>query len=281
MQPTGEWLNQPGGLAERLAFLRKAAGLTGERMAADLGWPRTKVSKIENGRQMPTAGDITGWAAECGREDLAAGLLETLTEAESVHRQYRHQVSRGHAAIQDDLNELVRQAKRIRNFEVLVVPGLLQTADYSRYRMLEAVRLRGFPEDGVEPAVAARMRRQGILYDATRSFEFIVTEAALRFLLCPAAVMLGQLDRLMSVAGLGNITLAVIPMGVELSVAPMQAFLIADDVTYLETPSAEDYLHGPEAETYQRMADGLLTESVTGDDARRLLLAAAAALRET
>ena len=38
--------------------MRKAAGLTGDRMAEDLCWPRSKISKIENGRQMPSAEDI-------------------------------------------------------------------------------------------------------------------------------------------------------------------------------------------------------------------------------
>ena len=45
MQPTGETLNEPGGLAERLKRLRKVAGLTGVQLAAQLGWPRSKVLK--------------------------------------------------------------------------------------------------------------------------------------------------------------------------------------------------------------------------------------------
>ena len=35
--------------------------------------------------------------------------------------------------------------------------------------------------------------------------------------------MAGQLDRLLGISGLGNVTLAIIPPGVELAVAPWSA----------------------------------------------------------
>jgi transcriptional regulator with XRE-family HTH domain len=280
LQPTGDWLNQPGGLADRLRRLRTAAGLTGERLAEHLGWPRPKISKLENGRQMPTVADITAWATACGDPGAAAELLDMLNTAQSLHRQYRHQLRRGHAAIQEDFDRLVRQVKRVRNFEVLVIPGLLQTADYARYRMLEMVRIHGFAEDGVEAAVAARMRRQDTLYDSGRQFEFVITEAALRVRLCPPQVMAGQLDRLLGLSGLANVTLGIIPLDADMPVTPLVGFMLLDDVTYVETPASDIYLRGEEASAYERIADGLLDEAVTGDDARRLITAAAARLRD-
>ena len=174
----------------------------------------------------------------------------------------------------------MRDAKRIRNFEIMIIPGLLQTADYARYRALEAVRVHGFAESEVEKTVAARMRRQEVLYDAGKAFEFIICEAALRYLLCPPQVMAGQLDRLLAVSGLGNVTLAVIPPGVELGVAPMVGYLTVDDVTVVETFTSEDKFIGAESATYDRITDGLMAEAVGGDEARRLIAAAASSLRE-
>jgi transcriptional regulator with XRE-family HTH domain len=278
VRPTGEWLNQPGGLAERLVRLRRGAGLTGDALAKQLGWPRSKVPKLENGRQLPTEADLTAWAQATGQPEAAAELLDMLAEARVVHRQYRHRLRRGHAAIQEELDELVRGAKRIRNVEVLFIPGLLQTPDYARYRMAEAVRNYGFAEDGVEAAVAARMRRQEALYDSDREFEFIIMEVALRVRVCPAEVMSGQLDRLLVATGLAGVTLAIIPLDAELTVAPDMGFLIADDVAYIETPTSEDLVRGEEAVTYGRLADGLRAEAVTGDAARELITAAARAL---
>jgi transcriptional regulator with XRE-family HTH domain len=276
---TADWLNQPGGLAERLQLMRKAAGLTGEELAGQLSWARSKISKLENGRQMPTTADVTAWAGACGQPDSAPELLTLLAEGQAVARQYRHWGGRGHAQIQLDLDTMVRQASVIRNAEALFIPGLLQTAGYARSRMEEAVRMHAFNEAGVDTAVAARLRRQEALYDTGRTFEFIICDAALQVLLCPPEDMAGQLDRLLLVSGLPNVTLGIIPLHKRLSVAPMHGFLIVDEVTFVETHTSELILTGEESAHYARIADGLLAESVTGDEARDLILTAATDLR--
>ena len=92
--------------------------------------------------------------------------------------------------------------------------------------------------------------------------------------------MAGQLDRLLTVSGLGNVTLGIIPPGVELDVAPMVGYLTVDDVTVVETFTSEDKFIGAESATYDRISAALMAEAVTGDGARRLISAAAASLRE-
>jgi transcriptional regulator with XRE-family HTH domain len=274
VRPTGEWLNQPGGRAERLQRLRRAAGLTGDQLAAQLGWPRSKIPKLENGRQMPSDGDITAWAQACGQPRAAPELLAMVAEARSVHRQYRHQLRRGgHAAAQKDLDKLVRQASRIRNFEILFVPGLLQTPGYARCRLQEAMRISG-DEAQVETAVAARMHRQEVLYDIGREFEFILMETVLLVRSCPDEVMLGQFDRLLGVIGLSNVTLGIIPLDAPLAVLPYTGFMVLDDLTYVETHTSEDLLQGQESAAYERLADELRAESVTGEAARELVTSA-------
>lgn len=280
MRPTGEWLAQPGGLADRLREIRRAAGLTGDRLAAQLDWPRSKVPKLENGRQMPTEADVAAWAHAASQPDAIPGLLAMLGEAQTVHRQYRHQVRRGgHAAVQADLDKLVRDARHIRNFETLIIPGLLQTPDYARYRLQEIMRLSGDAAD-VEAAVAARMRRQEVLYESGREFQFIIMETALLVRNCPSAVMLGQLDRLMTASGLGGISVGIIPLDAPLSLTPVvSAFLILDDAAYLETYTAEDLVYGNEAATYQQVADQLQAQAATGGAAHDLIMSASARAR--
>lgn len=281
MRPTGEWLNQPGGLAERLQRLRKAAGLTGDRLAELAGWPRSKVPKIENGRQMPTDQDIRTWADLAGRPDAVPELLDLLGDAQAVHRQWRHQLRGGHAALQAEFDALVQGAKLIRNFEIAFIPGLLQTPDYARYRALEAVRVHSARADGVDETVRTRMERAQVLYDSGKAFEFVITEAAFRLLPCPPRVMLGQLDRLMTASTLSNVTLGIIPFGVELAVMPMVGFLGVDDLTIVETFTSADTIRRPEADKYAEIFESLMGESVTGEDARRLIAAAAASLRDS
>ena len=196
MQPTSDWLNQPGGLAERLTLMRKAAGLTQNVLAERLSWPRSKVVKLENGRQMPSPADVSQWADACGQSDAVPELMRLLADAQAVHRQWRHQLRRGHAALQTDFDTLVRGGAVIRNFQTFLIPGLLQTPGYARARAMEGVRFHGTDPGKVEETVAARMRRQQVLYDVGKRFQFTIMDAALRYLLCPPDVMRGQLDRL-------------------------------------------------------------------------------------
>lgn len=146
MQPTGEWLNQPGGLTERLRALRHTSGLTQAELATRLGCTRTKVPKLENGQQMPTKDDLSALATACGHPEVIPELLAILSQAAVLHRQWQHELRRGQAALRVSFDELVRDAAMTRDFEIMLIPGLLQTAQYARYRALEAVRLHGTDE---------------------------------------------------------------------------------------------------------------------------------------
>jgi transcriptional regulator with XRE-family HTH domain len=261
--------------------MRKAAGLTGEQLAGRLGWSRPKVPKIENGHQMPSEQNVMDWVAACGQpENKADELLALLSEGQAVHRQWRQRLRHGHAATQTEWDTLIRKAIVIRNFEIVVIPGLLQTPEYARHRCLEAVRNYGAAEDGVDAALTARMRRQEVLYEPGHRFDFAVSEAALRIGAAPATVMIGQIDRLSVLSELPNITLGIIPLGVTLPTMPQNPFIVVDDMVFAETHGALITVTGNEADTYKRFADALMAETVTGDDARRVCLAAVESWRQ-
>jgi transcriptional regulator with XRE-family HTH domain len=261
--------------------MRRAARLTGDQLAGQLGWSRAKVPKIENGHQMPSEQDVMDWVAACGQaENVADELLAMLNEGQALHRQWRQRLRHGHAAIQTEWDTLIRQASVIRNFEIVVIPGLLQTPEYARHRALEAVRNYGAAEDGVDAAIAARMRRQDVLYEPSHRFEFAVSEAALRIGAAPATVMIGQLDRLTVLSELPNVSIGVIPLGVTLPTMLQNPFIVLDDSVFAETYGALITVTGDEADTYRRFADKLMAEAVTGDAARRLCLAAVETWRQ-
>jgi transcriptional regulator with XRE-family HTH domain len=273
-----EWLTRPGGLAQRLRQLRATAGLTGEQLAAQAGWDRYRVSKLENGRQMPSDNDITTWAQVTGQPGEAPGLLAMLAEGRAIHREWKHQARTGQAAVQADFDALVHEAARVRNFQIMVVPGLLQTPLYARSACLQVVRLVGTDPDKVDEAVSIRMARQRVLYEPGRTFDFVFTQAALDYPLCPRDVMAGQIDRLISVIGMPNVTFGIVPSGVELAITPQVGFLMVDDTTVVETFTSMDTLTGDESARYGEIFDLLQAQAVTGDEARRLLTAAAVRL---
>ena len=277
MHPTERKLTQPGSLPERLYRLRKGAGLNQGQLASALGWDRTKVSKIETGTQRPSGDDIRAWAATASQPEAAGELLDLLADVEAVHRTWRGRLRGGGAGVQDDYDRRVRAAKRIRAVSPLVIPGLLQTAAYARAIMTQVQETWGAID--VDASVEARLRRQEALYDQSRAFEFVTTEAALRMPPCPPQVMLGQMDRLMSL-DLDNVTLGIIPIGVQMPVVPQNGFMLLDDVAIAEGHGGEDTLGEQESAVYARVFERLMSVAATGEGARRLIAAAAASLRE-
>lgn len=270
-------------LAERLFRLRKdAAGLTGDQLAAQLGWGatgRTKVSKIENGRQVPTPEEIQAWALAAGHPEAADELLELLDDMKMTHTRWRWRLKNAgsQAAIQQDFDARTRAATRVRWAELTLIPGLLQTSPYARSVVTQAAAL--YPEDpDIDAAVQARMARQDVLYDQSKTFEFVITEAALRMLPCPPQVMLGQLDRLLSL-GLDNVALGIIPFG-QAQFIPLNGFYLLDDDLTIERWGGKTEDHaGEQTALYHRIFDTLMDEALIGEDARRLIAAAAEDLR--
>jgi transcriptional regulator with XRE-family HTH domain len=280
MSSSEEWLTRPGGIAYRLRSLRQGADLSGAALAAKLGWIQPRISKIETGKQMPTAEDVAAWARACGADDATVDeLLGVRVDAEVQHKRWQQQVRGGQAAIQQDYDGMVRAATVIRNAEVTTVPGLLQTPDYARYQAHQAVRLHDADPAEIEATVAARIRRQDVLYDTTKQFEFVITEAALRLVLCPRDAMQAQLDRLLGLTfGRANVWFGIIPFGVELLTVPQNRFLMLDETVLVEDFADEVTYRGERAATYAKAMDLLKAEAVEGESARALILKAIAAL---
>jgi hypothetical protein len=68
-----------------------------------------------------------------------------------------------------------------------------------------------------------------VIYRTGKRFHFVVTEAVLRYLLCPPEVTAGQLDRLVSLSTLTTIRFGVIPFEVQYTVAPVHGFYVYDE----------------------------------------------------
>lgn len=281
MNVTEEWLLRPGGLATRLRNLRRDAGKTGYDLAAELGWIQPKVSKIENGKQLPTPQDVEAWAQACGADEQATRELHELVAASrALHREWREQVRRGQASIQHDYDELAQQATLIRNAELTVIPGLLQTRSYARGQAMQGVILHGANPDEIDASVEARMRRQEVLYNESKRFEFVITEAALRLGWCPAPAMLTQLERLVTVTlGPPHIWFGIIPFGADLPVVAQARFVMFDDMAIVEDYVDEVTYRDDKAETFAKAMDLLKAEAVTDDPARRLIARAMEELR--
>lgn len=260
-------------LGGRLRDIRKDAGLTARALAAATGQHFTRVSKIEHGVQAPSDSDIRSWCRTCGAEDQVPDLIATLRAVESAYLEFRRQSRAGMRRVLG-AHTLARYERTqvFRIYEHNVIPGLFQTPEYSAAMLAFWIKFLGTPNDIAE-AVAARMERQRVLYRGSKRFAAVVEEQALRTWFGTAETQAGQLDRLLTLMSLPNITLGVIPMMIEREGVPSTGFWIFDDsLVALETPSASIEVNRPQEITlYRRMFDILTTSAVHGKPAREII----------
>jgi transcriptional regulator with XRE-family HTH domain len=259
-------------LGKRLRERRRQAELSGRELAEALAWPPSKVSKLENGRQSPTDDDIRAWAKATDAEEDTDGLLAALHTLEVQNIEWQRQLRGGLRSHQNELVALDEATRLFRAFECTYVPGLLQTAEYARARFEQSVAVLKVGGD-IDEAVQTRLRRQEILYRQDKRFHFVLAEPALRYRLCSPAVMLGQLDRLISLAGLPNVKFGIIGFATSYTVAPAHGFWLLDEERVMvETYSAELNLAGPqEIELYRSIFDSMAAAASYGRQAREII----------
>jgi hypothetical protein len=189
---------------------------------------------------LPACTSATGVRPET-RDELIEDLRSLRVEYASWQRQLRD----GFAPRQRVGRLMEDGSTTVRNFQNTLVPGLLQTPDYAR-AIFRGLSLHGSQRD-IEPAVHERLRRQEALYEPGRDFRFLVTESALRARFCPVGVHRAQLDRLLVLAGLETVQLAVLPWTAELPTLVMHSFALFDDrLVLVETVNAELAIREPE-----------------------------------
>jgi hypothetical protein len=112
-----------------------------------------------------------------------------------------------------DFIELEAESTKIRSFQPLLVPGLLQTPSYSR--AVIAAHPSVVTETELQRRVEVRATRQAVLTDGRGVHLWaIIGEAALRSLVGGKEVMREQLRHLVSIAQLPNVDLQVLPIEV-------------------------------------------------------------------
>ncbi|QKW07623.1 helix-turn-helix transcriptional regulator [Streptomyces sp. NA04227] len=262
-------------LGARLRELRLSAPggrLTGTRLAEHSGWGKSKVSKLENGKQTPTPDDLLRWVQAVGQPDAYDELLGRLRGFESHVRSWRRQLAAGHTPVQQKIAAEYAQSAVVHGFESATIPGILQTADYARSVFSRYAELHRSKRD-TEEAVRARLRRQELLYDGRKRFLILVGETALRSLICPPSALAGQLDRLAGLIGLDTVRLGIIPVGASMKIPPTGGFWIHDErLVVIETWHAELWVDDADSiALYLRTWHALQESAVFGADAQALI----------
>jgi transcriptional regulator with XRE-family HTH domain len=189
---------------------REAAGFTLETAADEINSTRSTLSRYENAKTLVSPASVRALLTLYGvANDEIAAAVELAKDARRPGWWVSYSYLLDRRTI--DFIALEAEATGIANFEPSVVPGLLQTEDYIRGVM------RGGPHtltDGqVEERVRLRMERQQRLTgEAPPIFDAIIDEGALLRPVGGRSVMERQLQHLMTVSELPNITVQVIPL---------------------------------------------------------------------
>jgi transcriptional regulator with XRE-family HTH domain len=226
-------------LGALLRKLRTEQGLTVEQAAEHLMFSMSKLSRIETGHGVATPRDI---------RDLCE-LYRVTDQAEREHIMQLGREAKQPAWYQSyDLHDfetyvgLEEAAVGLKYYQSTIVPGLLQTADYTR-AMNEVVVPALTPEQ-IDENIEIRLRRQQLLTrDPPLRIWAICDEAALRRIVGGPAVMAAQLDRLLEMASLpaASITIQVIPFHVGAHPAMAGTFNILE---FFETMPSVVYVEG-------------------------------------
>ncbi|MFE2261577.1 helix-turn-helix domain-containing protein [Streptomyces griseosporeus] len=262
-------------LGFRLRELRESGPqgrITGTALAARLGWPQSKVSKLENGRQTATAEDLRQWADATGRPEAFDELHGRLKGFESHIRSWRRQLAHGHRPVQETWNAVVDGAQVLHVWDSFAVNGMLQTAAYARHVFEQYATLQNSPRDADE-AVRARMKRQEWIYQPGRRLNLLLWEAALRARVAPADVLAAQLDRLLGVVGMDTVRLGIVPLDAVLRLPPANAFwIIGEELVITEDWHAELWLDDADSVAlYRRVWATLSKSAVYGADAQQVI----------
>jgi transcriptional regulator with XRE-family HTH domain len=187
-----------------LRRFRVKAGLSQEQLGARVFCSGDLIGKIEYGQRAPS--EQFAVACDAVPELNTGGILDELRE---MLRDYLKQ--RAYPGWFIGWPEKEADAKILRWFELVVVPGLLQTQDYARALLAQRI---GGPGDA-DDVVAARLARQEILVrDQPPELWVVIDEAVLHRPVGGARVMHDQLRHLIEAAQRPSIVIQVIPASV-------------------------------------------------------------------
>jgi transcriptional regulator with XRE-family HTH domain len=233
-------------LRTELRRAREESHKTQRDVADALYWSPSKIIRIEGGQVSVSVTDLKALLTFYGIKDerRVDDLVDMARQSrKQPWSQYRDVILPETATYYG----YEASASIVRHYEPLLVPGLLQTADYTR------ALLRGaFSNDDstIARRVEARLERQELLNrEDSRELFFIVDEGVVRHVVGGPAVMVGQLRHLIALGQRPDVTFRIVSFATGAHVGLQGPFVL------LEFPQPEDadvvFLEGRETAIFQ------------------------------
>jgi len=264
-------------LAAELRRLREESQLTREDVTQRTGINEATLYRIETAKVRPQRRTLIGLL------DLYEMVDPQRSEILALSKQADEQgwLRPYHADLPDQYTAYISfeaEARSVRNYESLFVPGLLQTEDYTR-AMTKGVSPTATTKE-VDQRVQARMERQGVLAKE-RPLELwaIVDEAALRRTVGGPKVMAAQLNHLLAMTEQPLVTLQVIPFGAGAHPGMPGSFVLMDFpdpddplIVYIDSMAGDLFLEAEaDIRRYNEIFDHLRAQAKSPADSRALI----------
>ena len=233
-------------LGAQIRSVRQGAGLSQRAAAKKLKIGNATLSRIESGETPPTPDELVEMLEVLGATEAQSEEILALASDTSGNAWLAVTLPEQRAQLAA-LLDFEQMATHITNVAPLLIPGLLQSSGYARAVM----RAAGIPDDEVETRVAVRMGRRDVLLRADpTNLLAIIGESVLRRPVGEPRVMTEQLDHLLKMAQLPNITVRVVPDNTGWHPALEGPFLLlansATTLVHLENRRSGLFLNDPE-----------------------------------
>lgn len=260
-------------LGRKLSELRKEASLSQTQAAGELDGNQATLARYERGERSPQRGTIQKLldlykATADEREEVMT--LYRLAERPSWWYPYRDLLRPEYAALVD----LEADATEIRTYQVLI-PGLLQTADYARQIIQYGPQ--EIDAEEVERRLELRMARQELLDRPDRPrLVALMDEGALHRVVGGKEIMRSQITRLLELSTQARTTIQVVPFSAGAHPGAAGSFMLIDceatRVLYVDTTAGELYLDkGSEVTTCSRAFEQLLGFALSPKESAALM----------
>jgi transcriptional regulator with XRE-family HTH domain len=262
-------------LRGELRTARQEAGRTQEQVAAEMEWSLSKIIRIEAGSVGISTNDLKALLQYYGFVDPIRinELLELARAAKEPSWSNKHKDLLSPGLLQFIDYETATSIRR--EFDHLLVPGLLQTEEYAH------AILQRYAKEPTDKKVAAlvevRMRRQDLLAKKTDPplLFFVLDEAVIHRHVGGSAVMRRQIQHLIDMAS-PRVTIEIIPYSAGAHPAMERPFVILefpdvadDDLLYLESPRGDQVSEDTEEVLSYREAFEELRKLSLGPDGSR------------
>ncbi|GGV32826.1 helix-turn-helix domain-containing protein [Streptomyces spectabilis] len=201
VEPEDEIASVVEALGHQQKRWREGAGLSAAELGEAIGYGEDQVRKVERGARIPRPEYLDAADRVLGANGFISAMKEEMAKA-----RYPKKVR--------ELAKLEGRAVEIAAYGNHNLHGLLQTGEYAR--ALFGTRQPAYSPDQVERGLAARMARQAIFERSpVPDMTFVQEEVTLRRPIGGRMILRAQLERLLELAQLPNVTIQVMPTDCE------------------------------------------------------------------